>query len=172
MPRIFIATSLLAVALLVVTFTGLAFHPEPPPVHRKPLFQGAQIDRSTLVLFQRACQNCHSENTQWPWYSRIPPASWVIAKDVDEARRQVNFSKWDSYCPEEQEEFLTRIGSAARTARMPLPRYTWLHREAVLASPERQQIYEWSRTEKRRLREGRPVVKHPTTVHPALRQPS
>jgi hypothetical protein len=157
MPRIFIAALLLAVALFAVTLTGLALHPEPLPAHSKPLFQGAQIDEATLALFQRACQNCHSENTQWPWYSRIPPASWVIGKDVNDARRHVNFSKWDSYRLEEQEEFLTRIGSVVRDGRMPLPRYTLLHREAVLASPERQRIYEWCRAEKKRLRaaEGR-----------------
>jgi len=152
MPRVFIAASLLAVALFAVSLTGLALHPEPPPAPGKPLFPGAQIDEPTLALFERACQNCHSENTQWPWYSRIPPVSWMIEKDVDDARRHVNFSNWDSYSPEEQEEFLTRIGSAARTGQMPLPRYTLLHREAVLASQERQQIYEWSRAEKKRLR--------------------
>ncbi len=68
MPRIFIAASLLAVALLAVTLTGtgLALHPEPPPAHGKPLFPGAQIDGPTLALFQRACQNCHSENQRQP----------------------------------------------------------------------------------------------------------
>jgi len=152
MPRIFRVASLLAVALFAVTLTGLALHIEPPQAHAKPLFQGARIDGPTLALFQRACQNCHSENTQWPWYSRIPPASWMIAKDVYEARRHVNFSNWNSYRPDEQVDFLTRIGIAARTGRMPLPRYAFLHREAVLASQERLQIYEWSRAEKKRLR--------------------
>ncbi len=157
MLRIFRVASLLAVALFAVTLTGLALHIEPPPAHAKPLFQGAQIDEPTLALFQRACQNCHSENTQWPWYSRIPPASCMIGKDVYDARRHVNFSNWNSYRPDEQEDFLTRIGIAARTGRMPLPRYTLLHREAVLAPQERLQIYEWSRAEKKRLRaaEGR-----------------
>ena|SRR5258708_26167940 len=109
MPRMFIAASLLAGGLFAVTLTP------------------------TLALFQRACQNCHSENTQWPWYSRIPPASWKIRKDVDDARRHVNFSNWDSYGPKEQEEFLTRI----------------------LTPQERQKIYEWSRAEKKRLRAER-----------------
>jgi hypothetical protein len=160
MPRVSITASVLAAALFAVTLTGLALHIEPPPAHAKPLFQGAQIDGPTLALFQRACQNCHSENTQWPWYSRIPPASWMIGKDIYEARRHVNFSKWNSYPPEEREDFLTRIGLAVRTRRMPLPRYTLLHREAVLASQERLQIYEWSRAEKKRLRaaEGRTSV--------------
>ena len=73
----------------------------------------------------------------------------MIGKDVYDARRHVNFSNWNSYRPDEQEDFLTRIGIAARTGRMPLPRYTLLHREAVLAPQERLQIYEWSRAEKK-----------------------
>ena len=154
-----------------MTLTGLALHPERPLVHGKPLFQGAQIDGLTLALFQRACQNCHSENTQWPWYSRIPPVSWMIEKDVNDARRQVNFSNWDSYSPEEQKELLTRIGSAARTGLMPLPRYTLLHREAVLAPQERQQIYEWSRAEKKRLREARSRTSSTATMGPSALSP-
>jgi len=78
----------------------------------------------------------------------------MIGRDVYEARRHVNFSNWNSYPPEEREDFLTRIGLAARTGRMPLPRYTLLHRDAILASKERLQIYEWSRAEKKRLRAG------------------
>ena len=155
MVRILLAALLLAVALFAFTLGRQVLNPEPPPAERKLLFQGAQIDVSTLALFQRACQNCHSENTQWPWYSRIPPASWVIGKDVDDARHHVNFSRWETYRQEEQEEFLTQIGSTARTGRMPLSRYTLFHREGVLTSQERKQIYEWSRAEKRRLRHAR-----------------
>jgi hypothetical protein len=157
MLRIFIAASLFAVALFGVAITGLVLHPEPPPANGKPLFQGAQIDEPTLALFQRACQNCHSENTRWPWYSRIPPASWMITKDVNDARSHVNFSNWGSYGPDEQKTFLSQIGVNVRTGRMPLPRYTLLHRGAILAPQERQQIYEWSRAAQKRLQnEGPP----------------
>ena len=141
-----------ALALFALTLMAVVLHPEPPPAHGKPLFQGARIDEATLFLFQRSCQNCHSDNTRRPWYSRIPPASWIVAKDIDNALRHVNFSHWDSYPADEQKNFLTRIGAAVRTRRMPLPRYTFLHREAVLTPQERRQIYEWSRAEKKRLR--------------------
>jgi hypothetical protein len=151
MRRIFITGSLIGGALCVVTLTGLARNSEPTVVS-KPLFQGAEIEPATLALFQRACQNCHSENTEWPWYSKIPPASWMIRKDVGDARRHVNFSNWDSYNSGKQEDFLTRIGSVVRTGQMPLPRYTLLHKEARLTSQERQVIYEWTRAEKKRLR--------------------
>jgi len=151
MPRIFRFAIFLGVALFAATLTGLALRPElPPPV--RPLFEGADIDNPTMALFRRGCQNCHSNNTQWPWYSRIPPASWLIEKDVNDARRHVNFSSWDSYSLNQQEELLTRIGSAVRTGRMPLARYILLHHEAVLTLLERERIYEWSRAEKKRLR--------------------
>ena len=147
MQKIFVAASLLAIALFASTLaTPLR------PSQDKPLFQGATIDEATLGLFRRACQNCHSENTHWPWYSRVPPVSWVIGKDIDNARRQVDFSNWSSYAPDQRAELLTRIGSAVRSGRMPLRRYTLLHREAVLDSNARRRIYEWSRAERKRLR--------------------
>jgi hypothetical protein len=147
MPRILIAAFLLVMAMFAVTLRR-----EAPAEDRKRLFPGARIDSATLSLFERACQNCHSGNTKWPWYSRIPPASWMIRKDVEEARRHVNFSEWDRYTTEKQEELLTRIGSEVRSGQMPLPRYVFVHREAALRPRERGQIYEWTRTERRRLR--------------------
>src|SRR5436190_1987075 len=110
MHRIFARAAPIALALSAVTVTALALRPVPALAHGKPLLQGAQIDEPTLALFQRACQNCHSENTRWPWYSRIPPASWIITKDIQNALRHVNLSHWDSYPTDQQENLLTRIG--------------------------------------------------------------
>ncbi len=145
-----------ALTLFAVTLIALIPHRQAPS-RGVPLFSGARIDEPTLQLFQRSCQNCHSENTEWPWYSRVPPASWLVAKDVNAARRHVNFSRWGAYSREEQEALLTRIGVAARTGIMPLPRYLFLHHEARLTAEERQQIYDWTRAERKRLRaEGTP----------------
>jgi hypothetical protein len=141
----------IALVLVGATLAALVLSPGTAPV-AGVLFPGAMIDRPTLTLFERSCQNCHSESTQWPWYSRIPPASWIIAKDIREARSQVNFSNWNSYSAEGRQDLLTRIGSMARTGRMPPSRYTFLHHEAILTPQERQQIYEWCRAEKKRLR--------------------
>ena len=169
MPRIFRFTAVFAFAMLAWVLIALVLHPQPPPVQGRALFQGAQIDSLTLALLQRSCQNCHSESTQWPWYSRIPPVSWMIAKDVNDARRQVNFSYWDSYAEGQQEDLLTRIGAMVRTGRMPLPRYTLLHREAVLTPQEREQLYEWTKAERKRLRSVRGRTSSPTiAVRPML----
>ena len=156
-----------ALALFALTLMAVALHLEPPPTHSNPLFQGASIHEATLSLFQRSCQNCHSDNIRLPWYSRIPPASWIVSNDIDNALRRVNFSHWDSYTANEQEKFLTRIGAAVRTGRMPLPRYTFLHREAVLAPQERRQIYEWSRAEKKRLQASGAETSSPSVGPPS-----
>ena len=150
--QVIICFALLSVVLPAMVLTNLA-HPLVSAVPDRPLFTGATLDHRTRALFQRACQNCHSDNTQWPWYSRVSPVHFIIAKDIENARRHVNFSNWESYPPARKRDLLARIGSLARTAQMPLPRYIWLHPEAVLSSSERQQIYDWTRAERKRLRQ-------------------
>jgi len=62
-----------------------------PPVVAEPAWDSPQ----TRALAQRACFDCHSNETIWPWYSRIAPASWLVQHDVDEGREALNFSEWD-----------------------------------------------------------------------------
>ena len=54
------------------------------------------------VVLRRACYDCHSHETVWPWYSRIAPISWVLAHDVHEGRAELNFSTWNRYSTQEQ----------------------------------------------------------------------
>jgi len=115
------------------------------------IFRGAQIDPETLAILQRACQNCHSENTQWPWYGRVAPVSWLLARDVQQARWHLNLSQWHDYSTDDRLRLLSAIGSAARNRAMPPQRYLLLHPEARLDDQKRQQIYHWTRNERRRL---------------------
>jgi heme-binding protein len=111
----------------------------------------AQTDPDTLAIVQRACQNCHSENTKWPWYGHVAPVSWMLARDVQQARAHMNLSKWQDYSTGDRLRLLSAIGSAARNRAMPPQRYLLLHPEARLSAGERQQIYRWTRNERRRL---------------------
>ena len=147
--------------LLLVTITGavaigasaLALHlsPAAPASMPAPLFQGADIDSATLRLFERSCQDCHSQRTNWPWYGRLPPASWLLQRDVDEARSHLDLSHWDNYPPDQRRVLLSAIGVAARAGVMPPQRYLLLHPESRLSPAERQRLYEWTRAEKARL---------------------
>jgi hypothetical protein len=124
----------------------------------QPILREAQIDPQTLAIIQRACQNCHSQRTEWPWYGRIAPVSWLLARDVQQARLHMNLSQWQDYSTDDRRRLLSEIGSAVRNHEMPVQRYALLHPEARLTDIERQQIYRWTRTERDRLAPGVPQV--------------
>lgn len=116
------------------------------------IFREARIDPETLMLVQRACQNCHSQKTEWPWYSHVAPVSWLLTRDVQQARSHMNLSQWQDYSTGDRLRLLSEIGSAVRNSEMPVQRYLLLHPEARLTESERQRIYRWTRTERNRLR--------------------
>ena len=115
------------------------------------ILRGAEIDPETIALIERACQNCHSLKTALPLYSHVPPISWLIARDVRQARSHMNLSQWQEYSASDRVRLLSEIGSAVRNRQMPVRRYLLLHPEGRLSEKERQQIYEWTRAERSRL---------------------
>jgi hypothetical protein len=117
-----------------------------------PLFAGAQIDREVLQIFERSCQNCHSERTEWPWYSYIAPIGWFIEKDVRQGRDHMDFSRWDEYDRGSQRDILSRMSAVLRSRQMPLPRYLILHPSSKLSEGEIKMIDEWTQEERLRLK--------------------
>jgi hypothetical protein len=116
------------------------------------LLTGAEIDPAVTRVIERSCQNCHSERTDWPWYSYVAPLSWLIEKDVHGGRSHMNLSHWDTYTVDHQVDLLTKLGVAVRNRRMPLPKYVQLHSEARLSDDELKQLDRWAHSERRRLR--------------------
>jgi len=145
-----------ALGLLAMGVGATAFRAEHAgrPGPQRPLLGGAQIDPQSLAIVERACQNCHSERTEWPWYSRVPPASWMVHRDVEKARERFNLSKWEGYSADEQKATLSAIGAAVRTGAMPPGRYTLLHPSGKLTPAEREELYRWTRSERSRLHYG------------------
>jgi Haem-binding domain len=94
---------------------------------KTPVLSGAEIEPETLGLIQRACQNCHSLNTELPLYGRIAPMSWLMARDVQQARLHMNLSQWQEYSAEDRIMWLSEVGSAVKNREMPVQRYVLLH---------------------------------------------
>ena len=117
-----------------------------------PLLAGADVDPTIVQIIERSCQNCHSEKTQWPWYSYVPPASWLVENDVHNARRHMNLSRWGAYSLEKKQELLTELAAAVRSRQMPPARYTLMHSGAKLSQADLMAIYQWARGERRRLK--------------------
>src|SRR5512134_1372664 len=98
-----------------------------PPVVGEPAWDSPQ----TRLLAQRACFDCHSNETQWPWYSNVAPMSWLVQRDVDEGRDRLNFSEWG-----QGEQEVDDVGETIREGEMPPVNYVLLHPLAKLSAQE------------------------------------
>jgi hypothetical protein len=107
------------------------------------------------AVLERACRNCHSQQTIWPAYSYLPVVSWALERDVAEARRHMDLSYWERYSTGQKQDLLARIGTEVRNRRMPLRRYVLLHPAARLSESDIQAIYDWTKAERRALRDHR-----------------
>ena len=83
-------------------------------------------------IIEHACQDCHSNRTVWPWYSRVAPASWLVADDVSEGRQHLNLSEWAKLSPERRLKALGDVCREVNSGDMPLWQYRLLHRAARL----------------------------------------
>jgi hypothetical protein len=116
------------------------------------LFSGAQIEPPVFRIMQRSCQNCHSEETVWPWYSYAAPVSWLVEKDVRDGRSHFNMSRWGEYNMDDRIQILSGISTMVRNKSMPLPQYLLLHRDAKLSDADIELVYQWAHTERKRLK--------------------
>jgi hypothetical protein len=121
----------IAIVVLLILLQFIPVSHANPPVTREIQWDSPQ----TQELAQRACFDCHSNETVWPWYAYVAPVSWRIANHVNEGRRRLNFSEWDR--PNENEE---RIVEDMTSGRMPLWDYLLLHPEAKLTPTEQQAL--------------------------------
>ena len=89
-----------------------------------------------ISVIDRACRDCHSNSTVWPWYSRVAPVSWLIADDVRKGRAHLNFSEWDRLSPEAAKTRLNKACEELKDGGMPLWQYRLIHSEARLSEQE------------------------------------
>lgn len=104
-----------------------------PPVVREPNWDSPQ----TRELAQRACFDCHSNETKWPWFTRVPPGSLLAVFDTIRGRGHLNFSEWQSA---QRENDTDEIGEQILRGEMPPGNYLMMHPEAVLTNEEKAQL--------------------------------
>ena len=144
-------------ALFVVSIALSAIHPwgnmrsgvEP----NAPLLQGSNIPEDVRHVLEEKCVDCHSEKTHYPAYTRLAPVSWMIEHDIHEGRGRLDLSRWQDYTADARVDLLTRIASESRSGEMPLKQYLFLHPDNRLTTQEQQQIYDWAKAERKRIRQ-------------------
>jgi hypothetical protein len=132
--------------LFLVAFIGIQFvRPARtnPPVRPADSLQ-AKTPPEVKALLDRSCRDCHSNETRWPWYSNVAPASWLVASDVVKGRDMFNFSEWTSYSSDDQDKFLGAMCKLTQRGRMPLPQYLLIHRDAKLSAADVTALCAWS----------------------------
>lgn len=123
------------IALGVVLLGMQLFRPDRTNPSSDPALAFESVEKPSPELsavLNRACMNCHSYQTTWPWYSALAPASWLVASDVNEGREHLNFSEWGKLPPEKRAHALEEICEEARVGNMPPQLYRLLHPEAKL----------------------------------------
>jgi hypothetical protein len=125
---LFVGAAILFVAIQAVPYGRRHTN---PPARVEPRWD----DPDTRALAVRACFDCHSNETVWPWYSHVAPVSWLSQRDVDEGRRKLNFSEWDRPQKEARES-----GKSIRKGEMPPWFYRAIHPDARLTPAETQAL--------------------------------
>jgi hypothetical protein len=127
-----IAVVLVAVQFVPVTRSNPPVEtevPAPPEVH---------------AVLRRACYDCHSNQTVWPWYAHVAPVSWLVARDVQGGRRELNFSAWNRMSAEKQAERRKKASEEVSEGKMPPWFYVAVHRDAALSSQDRAVMRAWA----------------------------
>jgi hypothetical protein len=130
---------------VVVVILGAAqfFPPERtnPPSDPSASFEAlARPSPEVAAILERACQDCHSNRTVWPWYSRVAPVSWLVASDVREGRADLNFSEWNLLSPEKSRLRLRKACEEVKSGDMPPWSYTLVHSRAKLSPADVQTL--------------------------------
>ena len=141
--------SLLLLGLLAFVLLQLA--PAPYSITTPPIDKKLVVDADPDVpppvkrILRRACMDCHSNETRIPWYGRVAPASWLLAKDVTEGRQAMNFSDWGSRGAAVHMAMAAAACEHVRRGRMPKPQYLMIHPEARLSSADIEVMCGWSK---------------------------
>lgn len=130
---------LIALLVAVVAIQFVPVERTNPPVDGE-----VPASAEVRAVLQHSCYDCHSNATVWPWYGRIAPFSWLVAKDVREARAELNFSTWARLAPREQAHLLQEIGKEVEEGEMPPRLYLLPHPQARLSAADKAILLTWA----------------------------
>ena len=136
--RIAVSGLVLLVALIAIQFV-------PVETSNPPVTGDVPTSPAVKAVLRTACYDCHSNETQWPWYSHIAPLSWLLARHVREGRAELNFSTWNQYGTQQQVKKLKEGWQEVAEGEMPPWFYLRVHRDARLSAADRALLRQWAR---------------------------
>jgi len=130
--------------VLLVAFLGIQFF----PVERN---QSDSVPKTDFMLvndvpsdiqnkLQVSCYDCHSNNTQYPWYNKVQPVAWFLEDHIKEGKAELNFNEWDSLSSRRKSSKLRSIIKQIESGEMPLDSYTLIHKDAKFSEAEAEEL--------------------------------
>ena len=136
------------IAALVLMFIAVQFIPSGIPSNKpedeKSIANDSLITGPVLDQLRKSCFDCHSNQVDLPWYSKMAPSSWFLAGHINEGRSHLNFSEWEDYSNREKVRILEEIKDEVASGGMPLKSYLLIHRDAKTDSAEVAVILKWA----------------------------
>ena len=104
------------------------------------------IPADVKSILGKACNDCHSNNTRYPWYAKIQPVDWWLNKHVVDGKKDLNFDEFTNRAPRYQYHKMEEVIEMVKEREMPLKSYTWTHKDARLNSNEREMLTGWAQS--------------------------
>lgn len=130
---------LLGILIVLVAIQFVPIDRLNPPVEAE-----VPAPANVRALLRRACYDCHSNETVWPWYSQVAPFSWLVARDVRKGREELNFSTWNRITTQQQVKKLKESWEEVAEGEMPPWFYLSIHRDATLLAEDRTALRNWA----------------------------
>lgn len=141
--------------VLAIIFAGIQFvrpaRINPPIDDAKTMTAKINVPIEVDAILTRSCNDCHSNKTEWIWYTSIAPVSWYTSHHVDEGRRELSFSEFGGYSDKKAVRKLTEICDQVTSGEMPLWDYAILHPTAKLSDADKQTLCDWAKQEQEKL---------------------
>jgi DNA replicative helicase MCM subunit Mcm2 (Cdc46/Mcm family) len=135
----------LLAALVIIQF----IHPKKNKAEgQQPNYIGTAyaIPEDIKTIFAKACNDCHTNNTNYPWYTNIQPVHWWLNKHINNGKKEINFDEYTKRSLRFQYHKMEEVIEQVKEGEMPLNSYTWVHKNAKLTSEEKAKITGWAQS--------------------------
>lgn len=133
--------------ILLLAFISIQFFPidlnESNSVPKTDFLLVNKVPETIQKKLEISCYDCHSNNTDYPWYSKIQPAAWFLADHIKEGKSELNFNEWDDYSDRRKNSKLKSIINQIKDDEMPLESYTYIHRDAIFSAVEKKEMIQF-----------------------------
>jgi len=146
-PKIFFMLKKILLGIFVVLVLAQFIRPTrnisetPSPNH---ISKAYPVPADVEAIFNKACNDCHSNNTVYPWYASIQPVAGWLDHHIDEGKGELNFDEFITYKPKKAHHKLEEVNEMVKEGEMPLESYTWIHKDAKLTQEEKLIVANWT----------------------------